>query len=207
MCRDTNLFIELLKPHYNDALKYCRALCANRSADEAEDILQQALLQALENIGSLKDTAKFRSWFFTIITRAFYSSQRKSFWKKFLPLDNMQVPEMPEVYSRAESKEHESDTRAVLNYALSKLSAKERTCILLFEVAEFSIEEITAIQHEKSLSAVKSRLSRARKKMREAIESMEAKANAGNFNYTKSNFLGDIENETLKLVAEVKADE
>jgi RNA polymerase sigma-70 factor (ECF subfamily) len=203
MCRDTNLFVELLKPHYNDALKYCRALCANRSADEAEDILQQALLQALEKLGSLKDTAKFRSWLFTIITRTFYTSERKSFWKKFLPLDNMQVPDIPEVYSR----EQESDNRAVLNYALSKLSAKERISILLFEVAEFSIEEITAIQNEKSLSAVKSRLSRARKKMKDVIETMEAKRNAGNFNYSKSNFLGDIQNETLKLVAQVKADE
>ena len=43
-----NRFLELLKPNYNDAAKYCRALCANWSADDAEDVLQQSLLQAME---------------------------------------------------------------------------------------------------------------------------------------------------------------
>jgi len=50
MCRDTNQFMELLKPHYSDALNYCRAISSRYSAVEAEDVLQQSLLQALENI-------------------------------------------------------------------------------------------------------------------------------------------------------------
>ena len=88
---DTALFTELLKPHYNDALKYSRALCASWSPGDAEDVLQQSFLLAMENFGGLKDTAKFRSWFFKIITTTFYSSIREHFWKKFLPLDDTRL--------------------------------------------------------------------------------------------------------------------
>lgn len=197
---DTAQFTELLKPHYNDALKYSRALCATWSPADAEDVLQQSFLLALENFAGLKDMSKFRSWFFKIITTTFYSSIRKHFWKKFLPLDDtrLNVPDLPEVYDRAER----SESRLVLNKALSKLSAKERAAILLFEIADFSIEEITAIQQEKSISAVKSRLSRARTKLRKAInedENFLTGDEDGQYN-------GDIENETFNLISEIRTE-
>jgi RNA polymerase sigma-70 factor, ECF subfamily len=197
---DTALFTELLKPHYNDALKYSRALCASWSPSDAEDVLQQSFLLAMENFSGLKDTSKFRSWFFKIITTTFYSSVRKHFWKKFLPLDDNRsnVPDLPEVYDRAE----QSESRLVLNKALSKLSSKERAAILLFEIADFSIDEITAIQQEKSISAVKSRLSRARAKLRKAITEDENFLTGDEY----GKYSGDIENETFNLISEVRTE-
>ncbi len=202
MTRDSAQFTELLKPHYNDALKYCRALCATWSASDAEDVLQQSFLLALENFPSLKDEAKFRSWFFKIITTTFYSSIRKHFWKKFLPLDSgTQIKnDIPEVFSRAEQTEH----RMLLNRALSILNAKERSALLLFEIAEFSIEEITVMQGEKSISAVKSRLSRARKKLKAYIENNENRIYGENPDFPEYN--GDIENETLNLISEIRTE-
>ena len=79
MCRDTNQFLELLKPHYSDALNYCRALCSKHTEIEAEEVLQQSFLQGLEGFEDLKDVLKFRSWMFTIITRVFYTYTRKKF--------------------------------------------------------------------------------------------------------------------------------
>ncbi len=209
-----NRFLELLKPHYNDAVKYCRALCANWSADDAEDVLQQSLLQAMEALESLNDITKFRSWFFKIITRTFYSSVRKHFWKKFLPIDDYSyITDMPEIYDRAE----QSDNRNLLQKALSKLSVKERAAILLFEVAGFSIEEITVIQNEKSKSAVKSRLSRTRTKLKKYITDIETNKHfqiTGDLNQNMSpnnygnDFSGEFQNgiqhETLNLIAEAK---
>lgn len=202
MTTDTNQFTELLKPHYNDALKYSRALCATWSADDAEDVLQQSFLKALENFTSLKDTAKFRSWFFKIITTTFYSSIRRHFWKKFLPLDdnNNFAEDIPDVYDRAE----QTESRIILNKALSRLSKKERAAILLFEIADFSIEEITAIQNENSLSAVKSRLSRARIKLKKFITEQE-----NNLYHKENSYSGlnnDIENETINLISEIRTE-
>lgn len=200
MCQDTNLFLELLKPEYNDAVKYCRALCAKRSADDAEDVLQQALLKALENFEQLNDKTKFRSWFFTIITREFYNSVRKDFWKKFIPIiDDKSIPDIPEIYDG----EEDSERKAILYKALSKISSKERTAILLFEIGGFSIEEIKEMQNEKSISAIKSRLSRARGKLKIIIETEESLflnlKNKSSFN------IGDLNNETINLIREVRA--
>ncbi len=199
MCPDTNQFIELVKPLYDDALRYCRALCSKRSADDAEDVLQQSFLKALENFDSLNDRSKFRSWFFKIITREFYNSVRMDFWKKFLPMDDFrELPEIPEVYVRAEEEENKS----VLSRALAKISPKERSAILLFEIAGFSMEEIKDIQNEKSISAIKSRLSRAREKLKKYIEDEEKNISHSK---TKSTILiGDIQNETIKLVTDLK---
>lgn len=202
MTKDIREFTGLLEPLYNDAAKYSRALCAGWSPDDAEDVLQQSLLLAMENFGSLRDTSKFRSWFFKIITTTFYSSIRKHFWKRFLPLDdNPNIAAMPEVFDRAE----ESDNKQVLSKAMSRLNSKERAAILLFEIAEFSIEEIRVIQQEKSLSAVKSRLSRTREKLKKYIiqhENFLTRIEAEKGSYGA--FTGDIENETLKLISEIR---
>jgi RNA polymerase sigma-70 factor (ECF subfamily) len=202
MSRGTGEFTELLKPHYSDALKYSRALCATWSADDAEDVLQQSFLLALENFHNLKDISKFRSWFFKIITTTFYSSIRRHFWKKFLPIDDSKnaAASIPEVYDRAE----QSEQRMVLNKALSRLNAKERSAILLFEIAVFSIEEIRVIQKEKSVSAVKSRLSRARKKLKKHLSEQENFSAGGDISHGDLN--GDLENETLNLIAEIRSE-
>lgn len=190
-------FIELLKPQYSDALKYCKALCAKRSVDDAEDVLQQSFLKALENFGSLIDHSKFRSWLFKIITREFYNVVRNDFWKKFMPAGNgKQDFEFPHVYSRQD----ENGTGLLLRKALSVISNEERTAVLLFEIGGFSLEEIKTIQNEKSLSAVKSRLSRARKKLKDFIEKEELNLNKQFINTTI--ILGDINNETIRLLPE-----
>jgi RNA polymerase sigma-70 factor (ECF subfamily) len=202
MLTDTKKFLELLKPHYNDALKYCRALGAKRSADEAKDVLQESLLKAMENLPNLRDESKFRSWFFKIITREYYSSIRKHFWKKFLPLDNyLQVSDFPDIYAHDQFEQNE--LKITLGKALSKLSAKERTALLLFEIAEFSIEEIKELQNEKSLSAVKSRLSRSRAKLRNYIDNLESK-NHKIFLVRTDTPEGDLTDETIRLVSETE---
>lgn len=199
MCKDTNQFLELLKPCYSDALKYCRALCVKRSPDDAEDVLQQSLLKALENFDSLNEKSKFRSWFFTIITREFYNSVRNDFWKKFLPSDSLpSVTDIPEVYSRNENDER----KLTLNKALSKISYKERSALLLFELGGFTLEEIKEIQNERSLSSVKSRLSRAREKLRKVIVNEEN--NISNSKNKSSIIIGDLNNETIRIITEIE---
>lgn len=200
MYRDTDLFLELLRSHYNDAVKYCRALTFRISIDDAEDLFQQSVLKGLENFSKLNEKEKFKSWFFKIITNEFINQTRKAFWKRFLPLDeNVNHSIMPEIFHEIEQTEKNN----ILHHALGMLSAKERSCILLFELADFSIEDIKKIQNEKSLSAVKSRLSRARGKLKEIIIKLEASQEIRYKKLSPQN-LGDLENETLKLISEFK---
>ena len=168
--QDSNVFYSMLKPHYGDALRYCRSICANKRTDDAEDVLQQSFLKAIESFDDLKDRSKFKQWLFRIITNCFYDSIRGSIWKKFLQLDNYEGKDnIPDVYNQFEL----SDISEVLTKALAKLNTKERVTLLLFELSRFSIEEIVEIQKEKSLSAVKSRLSRTREKLKKIILKLE----------------------------------
>lgn len=52
--------------------------------------------------------------------------------------------------------------------ALNKLTSEYRTCIILFEIAGFSLKETAEIQ-ECTVDAVKQRLSRGRKMLKEVL--------------------------------------
>jgi predicted RNA polymerase sigma factor len=99
----------------------------------------------------------------------------------------------------------------ILIAALSTISKKERAAILLFEIGGFSIEEITAIQKEKSESTIKSRLSRTRKKLKEFMVTLENESKRGLNIAHKQRFLEpqkstkDLYHETSKVIKEIKS--
>ena len=171
MQRNSEDFIALLKPVYNNALKYCIALA--RNGVDAKDLLQESLLKALENFAALKDEKKFKSWLFTILTRQYYALYHKSITKKaFLNESSYETTEFPQVFE----KEIKDQSQKDLLEAMDLITEKERAAIVLFEVGGFSMEEIRIIQGEKSLSAIKSRISRTRVKLKELILGMQTKA-------------------------------
>ena len=163
----TDKYLSLLKPHYNDAVKYTFALCYKFTKEDAEDLLQQSLLDSFQKFRQLKEEEKFKSWFFTIITRKFYELNRRSILKRLIPLHyDHDTVSFPEVFRDFENE----DNKELIKRSLNILSTKEKAALLLFELSGFSIEEIMEIQKERTSSAVKTRLSRARKKLRDFIE-------------------------------------
>ena len=192
-------FTDLLKPHYNDAVNYCRALCSGSSISEAEDVMQQSLLKAFENFDSLRDKASFKSWFFQIITRNFYNSVRKPFWSRFVSLNSEEGKIAFQVF-----EDELFEDNQMLIAALSRISKKERAAILLFEIGGFSIEEITRIQNEKSESTVKSRLSRTRKKLKEFMVMLETET-VRMQRFASQRSTNDLYHETSEIIKEIKS--
>ncbi len=140
---------------------------------------------------------KFKAWLFQIITRTFYSAIRQSFWKRFVSLNHkFEEDRIPPVYHHQDNHED----RLLLYDALSSLPAKQRAAILLFELGGFSIEEIVTIQRAKSASAVKSRLSRARHKLKIYIMQEEGPEHVKSKNQT---ITGDLDHETYKMATEI----
>ena len=154
---------------------------ARNARGPAEDCLQDAIITAMENLYSLKEDEKFRSWFFTIITRTFYASKRKEKRKdQLFAVLNEKESNFPAVFG----DDFLSEKEMVLQEALYTLTEKERAAILLFELGGFSLTEIQQIQDEKSLSAIKSRLSRTREKLRHKILQLEQlKENGGTYDF------------------------
>jgi RNA polymerase sigma-70 factor (ECF subfamily) len=161
---DAQPFLEALRPHYDDALRYCRALCAGWSPDEAEDVLHDALLRALERFDQLRDLAAFRPWLFRIVTRCHHTARRRRFWRRLVPLDAA-GEDAPVIYERGEP---DPEVRVLLR-ALAQLPERDRAALLLFKVVGLSTAEVAEVQGDRSRSAVKSRLSRARARLRAAL--------------------------------------
>jgi len=192
-------FDEALRPHYGDALNYCRALCARWSPSEAEDVLQEALLKAFEHYRDLEHPERFRAWLFQIITRTFYSALRRAFWKRFLPIQTTpEVERMPAVYERPERY----DDHWILRHALAQLPTKPRAALLLFEIGGFSLEEIATMQGDGSASAVKSRLSRARRTLQRCIQQAEAGRAASIRIHGRPAPTSDLNHETILAAAQ-----
>jgi RNA polymerase sigma-70 factor, ECF subfamily len=167
-------FADALEPHYEAALRYCRALCARSSPSDAEDVLQDALLSALRSYDQLREVEKFKPWLFTTITRAFHTHHRRSFWRRFVSFaEPAGERALPELFSR----DPRIEDRLLLGGALATLSDRDRTVILLHEVAGFPLAEIASMCGDRSLSAVKSRLARARRRLREVLERRGERAN------------------------------
>ena len=191
-------FTQLLKPHYNDAVNYCRALCAEQDQIETEEILQQSLLKAYENVDHLKNQKVFKNWLFQIITNCFYNAIRRPFWKRFVSQTMLIEGKDFKILT-----ENYFDENQLLIAALMHIHPKERVALLLFEIGGFSIKEITEMQKEKSESAIKSRLSRTRLKLKKIMETLEEEyPQQKNITSIKTS---DLYHETSKLINQYKS--
>jgi RNA polymerase sigma-70 factor, ECF subfamily len=152
--------LALLAPLHDRARATARRLC--RSDPDGDDLFQEAVLRALDRLDDLRDPSRFRSWFFAILLSAHRQRHRRGFWRRLLPLDDASEPLGASGADRIEGAQR-------MAAALASLSAQQREAVVLFELEGFTLEEIAALQGD-SLSAVKSRLSRARLRLRRHYE-------------------------------------
>lgn len=159
----------LLEPIHGRAVATARNLC--RSQCDGDDLYQEAVLRAFNKLHSLREEAKFRSWFFAVLISVHRSRYRRSFWKRFLPLDDM-TPDTPSL-TGADGRVHEEEYLAGRRAAraLSRLPAVQREAVVLYQLEGFSMEEVATMQ-DASVSAVKARVFRGREKLRGIYERM-----------------------------------
>ncbi len=143
--------------------------------DDAEDVLQEAFLKAYTHLDDFQGNSKFYTWIVRIAVNEALMKLRKRRSDRSVPLDEPidtgedevareiavwdENPE--ETYSREELGE-------LLDDAVKSLKPAYRTVFILRDIEELSIEE-TAEALKLSISAVKSRLLRARLQLREKL--------------------------------------
>jgi RNA polymerase sigma-70 factor (ECF subfamily) len=158
--------LALLRPVHDQALTTARRL--SRSAADGDDLYQDALLRAFDKLDTLRDPSKFAAWFYATLLNAHRSRSRRRFWKKFLALEDLPREKDP-VGEDGRSWSGEMAQAARAARALETLAAPEREAVVLFELEDYSIEEIARMQRA-SMPAVKSRLVRGRAKLRRYYE-------------------------------------
>ncbi len=135
----------------------------------AEEITQDTFLRAYEKLGTLRDPNKFSGWLYMIATRRFLTW----FDEKTVPMQSLDAMREAEIeallYARYMMEQTEKlateKQREVVAYLLEKLPARERTVVVLHYLSEMSCEEIGDFL-EMSPNTIKSRLHRARKRLK-----------------------------------------
>jgi len=154
--------VRLLEPVHEQALSTARNL--SRGNGEGDDLYQEAVLRAWRKLHTLREEARFRPWFFAVLLSVHRSRCRRAFWKRFIPLDDAAAGREPAGEDgRVHAEELDAARRAAR--ALARLPAVQREALVLHELEGFSMEEIAALQGA-SVAAVKSRVFRARERLR-----------------------------------------
>jgi RNA polymerase sigma-70 factor (ECF subfamily) len=132
------------------------SLCGN--VDRADDLVQEALLRAMANIGSFQPGTNMSAWLFTILRNLFRSEYRKR-RREVEDSDGSYADSLtshPEQHSRIEFEE--------FRVALAKLPHDQREALLLVGASGFSYEDAAEICGC-AVGTIKSRVNRARTRL------------------------------------------
>ena len=175
----TTPFNTLLDDHGDALYGYCLSL-ARHEAD-AQDLLQETLVNALRGQGSLRDPQRARAWLFTIATNAWRDRQRAlSRRPTTVPLDPDVVDEEFSLFATVAIEDpfpysdelhldflrlfSDEDVQAVFG----QVSPVYRLPLILTTVHGFSCKESAAILHV-PLGTLLSRLHRGRKQLERGL--------------------------------------
>ena len=78
-------FQRLLEPVHDRAVVFARSVCRSRA--DGDDLIQEALLRALDKLPSLRDDGAFKFWLYRVIISVHRNRYRQSFWRRLLPLE------------------------------------------------------------------------------------------------------------------------
>jgi RNA polymerase sigma-70 factor (ECF subfamily) len=168
-------FLDLLMPFYAKALAYAQTLSG--SLMDGEDLVSDAVLSAYSRFHQLRNRDKFKEWFFSILLNRFRNIRRNAQRRPLTLVAGL--PGSTGSSSFWDATARASGDPAELGYQLtlvqellSRLHPQERETLILLGPADFSIEEVAAVQRC-SVRAVIQRAYRARRKLQQLLPAGE----------------------------------
>jgi RNA polymerase sigma-70 factor (ECF subfamily) len=170
---DMEAFSDLVQ-HY-DRRVFRMAKQITQNDDDAEDVLQESFLKAYSHLDDFQGNSKFYTWLVRIAVNEALMKLRKRRSDRTVPLDDpidtgedSVAREIAVWEDNPEQKYSREEMASILDQAVQSLKPAYRTVFILRDIEEMSIEE-TAEALNLSISAVKSRLLRARLQLREKL--------------------------------------
>lgn len=152
-------FITLVNGEQEQLRRFLLALCCG-NRDEADDIAQETLVKAYLSSSGYQEQGKFTAWIYRIAHNTFLDHQKR-------PTKNVSIDAAEQMQDSSLSSDRNFQYQE-LYLAISTLSPKERTAMLLFYIKGYSIKEISKIV-ECSEDAVKKQLSRGREELKSKL--------------------------------------
>ncbi len=170
---DAAAFTELVGRHEHSIFRLARHITQN--PEDAEDVLQETFLKAYEHLNEFQGNSKFYTWLVRIAVNQALMKLRKRKTDRSVSLDEtfdtgeetvtreiaVWAADPEQIYSQEE-------LRDILASAIEGLPPIFRAVFALRDIEELSTEETAAVLNL-SVPAVKSRLLRARLRLREKL--------------------------------------
>lgn len=164
-------FEQLMGPHMKHLFQLAFRFTGQR--DDAEDLVQDLLLKLYPRLQEMQQIDKLAPWLTTVLYRLFVDQFRRQQRSvvDYGEDDSMYATHVSDVPGPSDRVNAEM-IRSNIHNALQKLKQEQRILVLLHDVEGYSLEEIRQMI-DIPVGTIKSRLSRARTRLREIINYME----------------------------------
>lgn len=132
--------------------------------DAADEIVQEAMIKALNSVDKVKNVEMLDSWLFRILSNCFIDYYRKQHNEIDIDIDDIVLTE----HNSPDVVHSQNEMLARVRYAISRLPFKHRQVITLIDLEEFSYAEVATIL-DVPQGTVMSRLNRARQSLKETL--------------------------------------
>lgn len=164
--------------HYQDMV-FNAALRILGDDDSAQDASQEAFISAFRGIASFRG-GSFKAWLMRTVTNACYDELRRQKRRPTTPLepetsdgDEMDSPKWLADSSMTPDQQAEADElEHAIQHCLDMLPTDFRSVVVLADIQGMDYTEVAAASHV-PLGTVKSRLARARLRLRECLRGFE----------------------------------
>ncbi|HHZ02784.1 MAG TPA: sigma-70 family RNA polymerase sigma factor [Tissierellia bacterium] len=167
-------FEELIKDYKKSA--YNIALRMLRNVEDAEDVSQEAWIKIFKSIRNFNMESSFKVWMYRIVVNTCIDFKRKKNINAVSIDETLDLGSGSEIQREIADDSNNPDILIDRNYdtqmvndAINKLEDSFKTIIILRDIQGFTYKEISEIL-SCNLGTVKSRLSRARKNLKEVLE-------------------------------------
>ena len=170
---DDSAFEDLVRRYDRNVFRIAQHITQNR--EDAEDVVQDAFLKAYSNLEQFQGQSKFYTWLVRIAVNEALMKLRRRRPERMVSLDEEvkteedSLPrEVADWSPNPEQQYNQAELRDILTRTIQGLPASFRTVFVLRDVEGLSTEE-TAEAVGISVPATKSRLLRARLKLRQKL--------------------------------------
>ena len=162
---DEGAFADLMREYY--AYVYAIVIGIVDNTHDAEEVVQDAFLNAYQGLGQLEDTTKFKNWLAEITRNCARQWLRKQRGET-VSLDEVSE-QMLQTQDSLDERLMQLEQRELIRRAMEALLQKDREIARAFYLEGASYEELTNT-HGMSYNAVASRLSRAKRQLSKRLQ-------------------------------------